>query len=214
MFSEIRIEIETLRPLYCGWELTLACNLKCIHCGSQADKKRVDELSTQECLNVVSQLAKLRATNWKGEAQYWSGCQGGRKAIGIESNGNIKGFLSIQPGYKREKHYHEGNVRKRSLKSIWFDRNNFTYNRTDSNKDLKGFCKKCINNPRCRGGSKCMSLAMTGKPQGSPYCYYQVSHHKNNPQDTLVRNSVAATGNYYLLNRNRILYTAIGLYSM
>ena len=41
------------------WEITLACNLKCQHCGSRAGKRRPDELSTEECLDVVDQLARL-----------------------------------------------------------------------------------------------------------------------------------------------------------
>jgi radical SAM protein with 4Fe4S-binding SPASM domain len=39
------------------WEITLACNLKCGHCGSRAGKRRANELSTAECLDVVRQLA-------------------------------------------------------------------------------------------------------------------------------------------------------------
>lgn len=41
------------------WELTLACNLKCRHCGSRAGQRRPAELSTQECLDVVGQLRDL-----------------------------------------------------------------------------------------------------------------------------------------------------------
>ncbi len=46
-------------PVHVVWELTLACNLKCQHCGSRAGKPRPDELSTEECLEVVEQLARL-----------------------------------------------------------------------------------------------------------------------------------------------------------
>lgn len=41
------------------WELTLACNLECHHCGSRAGTKRPQELTTRECLEVVQQLHKL-----------------------------------------------------------------------------------------------------------------------------------------------------------
>ncbi|MBV9154139.1 MAG: radical SAM protein, partial [Alphaproteobacteria bacterium] len=37
----------------------LACNLRCRHCGSRAGSPRRDELSTDECLDVVRQLAEL-----------------------------------------------------------------------------------------------------------------------------------------------------------
>lgn len=44
---------------YCVWEITLACDLGCKHCGSRAGKARKDELSTEECLDVVRQLAEM-----------------------------------------------------------------------------------------------------------------------------------------------------------
>jgi len=46
-------------PIHVVWEITLACNLKCAHCGSRAGKRRADELTTEECLDVVAQLARL-----------------------------------------------------------------------------------------------------------------------------------------------------------
>jgi radical SAM protein with 4Fe4S-binding SPASM domain len=44
-------------PVHVVWEITLACNLKCSHCGSRAGKRRANELSTLECIDVVHQLA-------------------------------------------------------------------------------------------------------------------------------------------------------------
>lgn len=41
------------------WELTLACDLKCVHCGSRAGRRRPNELNTVECIEVVDQLARL-----------------------------------------------------------------------------------------------------------------------------------------------------------
>ncbi|MEA2233239.1 MAG: hypothetical protein QOD83_3055 [Solirubrobacteraceae bacterium] len=46
-------------PVHVVWELTLACNLKCSHCGSRAGKRRPDELTAAEALEVVDQLARL-----------------------------------------------------------------------------------------------------------------------------------------------------------
>ena len=47
------------RPVYAVWELTLKCDLACRHCGSRAGRARSDELSTDEALSVVTQLASL-----------------------------------------------------------------------------------------------------------------------------------------------------------
>ncbi|WP_144312478.1 GDL motif peptide-associated radical SAM/SPASM maturase [Terriglobus saanensis] len=46
-------------PVHVVWEITLACDLKCMHCGSRAGHRRPDELTTQECLDVVDALARL-----------------------------------------------------------------------------------------------------------------------------------------------------------
>jgi len=46
-------------PVYVVWEITLGCNLKCLHCGSRAGHRRAAELNTSECLEVIRQLAEL-----------------------------------------------------------------------------------------------------------------------------------------------------------
>jgi radical SAM protein with 4Fe4S-binding SPASM domain len=47
------------RPILAVWEITLACDLACGHCGSRAGKPRPDELTTAEALSLVDQLAEL-----------------------------------------------------------------------------------------------------------------------------------------------------------
>jgi radical SAM protein with 4Fe4S-binding SPASM domain len=47
------------RPIYAVWEITLRCDLACRHCGSRAGRERPDELTTEEALDVVRQLAEL-----------------------------------------------------------------------------------------------------------------------------------------------------------
>ena len=52
---------ETPHPAYVVWELTLACDQPCTHCGSRAGDARARELTTAEALGVVKQLAYLGA---------------------------------------------------------------------------------------------------------------------------------------------------------
>ena len=54
-----RGEDATYRPVYAVWEITLACDLSCRHCGSRAGRARPDELTTAECFQLVDQLAEL-----------------------------------------------------------------------------------------------------------------------------------------------------------
>ncbi|WP_101832817.1 radical SAM/SPASM domain-containing protein [Frankia canadensis] len=44
------------RRTYAVWELTLACNLACGHCGSRAGTRRPAELTTAQALDLVAQL--------------------------------------------------------------------------------------------------------------------------------------------------------------
>jgi radical SAM protein with 4Fe4S-binding SPASM domain len=48
--------------VYVVWEITLRCDLACGHCGSRAGRARPDELSTEEALGVVAELAALGAS--------------------------------------------------------------------------------------------------------------------------------------------------------
>lgn len=57
--DSVRAIDEHYRPVYAVWEITLACDLACRHCGSRAGRARPDELTTAECLDVVDQLADL-----------------------------------------------------------------------------------------------------------------------------------------------------------
>ncbi len=49
------------RPAYVVWELTLACDQPCTHCGSRAGDARPNELTREEALDVVRDLAALGA---------------------------------------------------------------------------------------------------------------------------------------------------------
>ena len=62
---------DQVRPIYAVWEITLRCDLACVHCGSRAGRARPDELTTAECLDLVEQMADLgvqEATLIGGEA--------------------------------------------------------------------------------------------------------------------------------------------------
>jgi radical SAM protein with 4Fe4S-binding SPASM domain len=48
--------MKRLRTTYAVWELTLQCNLACVHCGSRAATARPEELSTAEALDLVAQM--------------------------------------------------------------------------------------------------------------------------------------------------------------
>src|SRR5690606_33236705 len=57
--GDVRAVDRECRPIYAVWEITLRCDLACRHCGSRAGHARADELSTEECLDLVEQMARL-----------------------------------------------------------------------------------------------------------------------------------------------------------
>lgn len=56
---DVRALDREARPILAVWEITLACDLACGHCGSRAGRARPDELDTSEALSLVDQLAEL-----------------------------------------------------------------------------------------------------------------------------------------------------------
>src|SRR3954467_7883951 len=57
--DEVRPIDERVRPIYAVWEITLACDLACRHCGSRAGRERPDELDTAQAFDLVDQMAAL-----------------------------------------------------------------------------------------------------------------------------------------------------------
>jgi radical SAM protein with 4Fe4S-binding SPASM domain len=57
--AESRAVDRAFRPIYAVWEVTLACDQACGHCGSRAGRARPDELTTAEALDLLAQMARL-----------------------------------------------------------------------------------------------------------------------------------------------------------
>jgi len=47
-------------PAHPVWEMTTACNLRCIHCHASGGKPSTDELTTREAKRLLEQLAEIR----------------------------------------------------------------------------------------------------------------------------------------------------------
>lgn len=87
------------RPKRVVWELTNACNAKCIHCGSQSGSQRECELTEEEALRVCDELAELGAehvTMMGGEfflCHYWEKVAKRLLDHGIKVGPLTNGFL-------------------------------------------------------------------------------------------------------------------------
>lgn len=95
----------------------------------------------------------------------FGGCSAGISTIGIDSVGNIRGCESMY-----DQSFIEGNIRERSIKDIWEDKNAFSYNRQYKRKLLAGKCKSCKAAKKCRGGCRSYNYFVKGNMYESPFC--------------------------------------------
>jgi len=96
----------------------------------------------------------------------WKGCQAGITIVGIQSDGKVKGCLSLPDSFV------EGNIRKRNLIDIWNDNEFASYTRHFKIEDLQNSCKECRYGKSCKGGCSTMSVALTNELHCNPYCLY------------------------------------------
>ena len=98
----------------------------------------------------------------------WFGCQAGISVIGVQSDGNVKGCLSLSDDYI------ECNIKDKTLTEIWTDPNSFSYNRNFKIEYLKDECSGCKYGKKCKGGCMGVSISESGKPHSDPYCFYLI----------------------------------------
>jgi len=99
----------------------------------------------------------------------WDGCTAGRSTVGITSNGNVVGCLSM--GGDR---FIEGNLRECSFRDIWENSDAFSYNRKFSIEQIGENCRECKFALRCKGGCNSVSLHMSNSLHNSLYCLRRI----------------------------------------
>lgn len=130
-------------------------------------RKRV-QITTADSIGYCSKNEiALRNNNSTNGKRAFIGCLAGCRTVAIESNGNVKGCLSMQ-----NEHFIEGNIREKSLKDIWNDENAFSFNRQFSKEQLSGSCKNCKYGEICRGGCSSLAYNTSGNVNSNEYCLY------------------------------------------
>ncbi len=98
----------------------------------------------------------------------WQGCQAGISVLGIQSDGGVKGCLSMNSLAV------EASVRERSVAEIWNDPKCFAYNRDFDPLELGKNCSRCEFRLSCKGGCNEMSHMLTGHYHNDPMCFYKI----------------------------------------
>ena len=183
-------ELESLAPILeaagvIGWQLQLTLPL------GRAEQHRhliTPPSMMPELLRLLRRLAQRRGlrphitdnigyctdddlalrTIQGGFPRPWLGCRAGLDAVGVTSDGRVKGCLALPDSCA------EGNVRDENLAAIWSDLDRFSYNRCATPSQLAGMCAECDHGPRCRGGCTATAYAMHGRPGISTHCFHRV----------------------------------------
>jgi radical SAM protein with 4Fe4S-binding SPASM domain len=106
---------------------------------------------------------------------FWIGCRAGCQVVGIESNGNVKGCLSLPSERHDIGDFVEGSLRTTKLAQIWNRPGAFAFNRNYDVSKLEGFCGTCRFNDICRGGCSWSAYCRSGSRFDNPLCFYRVA---------------------------------------
>jgi radical SAM protein with 4Fe4S-binding SPASM domain len=169
-----------------AWQVQLT-----IPMGRAADEAGI-VLEPYQMLEVMPMLARLKSRADAARIVFWPGnnvgyfgpheeqlrdalpechrgsCGAGRAALGIESNGDIKGCPSLPSD-----DYVGGNVREHALKDVWERAPHLRFMRERSVSDLWGHCRTCYYAEECLGGCSWTSHSITGRPGNNPYCHHR-----------------------------------------
>jgi radical SAM protein with 4Fe4S-binding SPASM domain len=99
---------------------------------------------------------------------HYPGCQAGTSAIGIESNGLIKGCPSLGGETNIG-----GNWRDQGLEFLWSSTPQLTSIRQRTVDDLWGYCRECYYADICMGGCTAVSEPVLGRPGNNPFCHHR-----------------------------------------
>ena len=97
----------------------------------------------------------------------WQGCIAGRAVIGVRSDGDVMGCLSLGDGFS------VANIREESLASIWSSKIYFEQFRNKA-EYLTGGCRRCPHGPECGAGCTAIAVSATGHMGNNPYCIRQL----------------------------------------
>jgi radical SAM protein with 4Fe4S-binding SPASM domain len=169
-----------------AWQVQLTVPM-----GRAADEPQLI-LEPYQMIEVMPMLARLKSRADAASVLFWPGnnvgyfgpheeqlrdclpachrgsCGAGRVALGIESNGSVKGCPSLPSDQ-----YVGGNVREHSLKDLWERAAPLRFMRDRTVDDLWGRCRDCYYAEECLGGCSWMSHSVTGRPGNNPYCHYR-----------------------------------------
>jgi radical SAM protein with 4Fe4S-binding SPASM domain len=104
--------------------------------------------------------------------QAWYGCRAGRDTLGIQSDGSVKGCLSLPDAFV------VGNLREHSLGELW---NGEAFASLRVPGERSGFCAECPHGQVCEGGCTDLAVTYRSQPGDNPMCLYRIEQQAGPP---------------------------------
>lgn len=105
---------------------------------------------------------------------FWKGCPAGITTVSIQSDGGVKGCLSLSGDFI------EGNIKYKPLEEIWNNATSFSYNRNFTANKLSNECRTCRYGRSCKAGCLSVSTSLSGQQRYNPYCLKTIEKTMNN----------------------------------
>ncbi len=99
---------------------------------------------------------------------HWKGCPAGLGVVGVRSNGDVLGCLSLGDAFV------EANVRERPLVQIWRSPGSFRTFRGKRASMLRGACARCPKAATCLAGCTAMAVSSTGSMYENRHCLRRI----------------------------------------
>ena len=107
---------------------------------------------------------------------HWNGCPAGIHHLGVQSDGQLKGCLALDPGFA------VGSVRQARLARLWRDAQRWERHRLLSPDLLGPNCRGCVWGSACGGGCTAYSVAHTGQAHNHPHCLWNAKRGAGNTE--------------------------------
>ncbi|HAU88155.1 MAG TPA: hypothetical protein DCW90_22570 [Lachnospiraceae bacterium] len=135
-----------------------------------AKERKLVEITVADSIGYCSKSELSLRNNVSTDGnRFFYGCMAGIRGVSMESNGNIKGCLSLQ-----DDTFIEGNYLESSLSEIWNSKNAFSYNRKFNVEKLEENCKGCKYGEVCRAGCTTLAFNTSGSVNMNEYCLHQL----------------------------------------
>ncbi|MFH1505957.1 MAG: radical SAM protein [archaeon] len=160
-----------------SWNLYYALPVGCLEKADAVSPEEFYEFAKKvagyiEELKDITHISVGDSLGYYGKVRvrdtFWQGCGAGLCGVAVDAEGNVKG-CPIQ-----HDDFNEGNIREKSLKDIWLDKNAFSFNRKPIK--LSKHCKTCKHAKYCRGGCKSSMHAQGTGFKYNDYCVYHIEN--------------------------------------